>query len=255
VGQRLLDARRAGADSRSAALAEIARGTLPPGQLGQPVIRGLLPTVDAIVAAAPAGEARLVDVRVALPDGRLASGTIPGVVGDVIAAATFSRLGPRDRLVAWVRLLALCVAGRRVEAVTVGRARSGDGVAVATIPALDADEALHHLTSLVDLFDRGMREPPPLYCKTSAAYAAAARDNRDATAAGEREWQSRFKFDGEAAEPEHQLVLGGELTFAELLDARPRDDERWDLDETRRFGRWARRLWDGLLAVEEIDER
>jgi len=24
-------------------------------------------------------------------------------------------------------------------------------------------------------------------------------------------------------------------------------DERWDPDETRRFGQWARRLWDPLL--------
>jgi hypothetical protein len=38
------------------------------------------------------------------------------------------------------------------------------------------------------------------------------------------------------------------------MDAPPREDERWDLDETRRFGRWARRLWDGLLAVEELAE-
>src|SRR5204863_7488645 len=38
VGNRLLDARLKGVDRRTAALAEIARGTLPPGYLGEPVV-------------------------------------------------------------------------------------------------------------------------------------------------------------------------------------------------------------------------
>jgi exodeoxyribonuclease V gamma subunit len=124
-------------------------------------------------------------------------------------------------------------------------------VAIARIPALDADEARHHLGVLVDLYDRGMREPPPLACKTSAAYAAAGEG------AAQREWESGFRYDGEDAEPEHRLAFGGTRTLAELLAAPAREDERigWDPDETRRFGRWARRLWDGLLAVETIGER
>jgi hypothetical protein len=54
------------------------------------------------------------------------------------------------------------------------------------------------------------------------------------------------------------LVLGGSRPFADLLAERARADERgawWDPDEPRRFGRWARRLRDGLLAVEEVGER
>ena len=57
VGQRLLDARLAGAERRGAILAEIARGTLPPGQLGRPVIDKIEPVVDEIVAQAPPGDA------------------------------------------------------------------------------------------------------------------------------------------------------------------------------------------------------
>src|SRR3954452_10825613 len=45
VGQRLLEARLAGTEARVAALAEIARGTLPPGTLGKPVIDEVLPRV------------------------------------------------------------------------------------------------------------------------------------------------------------------------------------------------------------------
>ena len=53
-------------------------------------------------------------------------------------------------------------------------------------------------------------------------------------------------------------MLGGVRAFAELLDEPARADERgawWDPDETRRFGRWARRLWDGLLQCEELVQR
>ena len=103
-----------------------------------------------------------------------------------------------------------------------------------------------------------MREPPPLACLTSAAYASAARAGRDPEAAARREWESEFRRDREDREPEHVLAFGGELAFADLLADPARADERgawWDADEPRRFGRWARRLWDGLLAVEEVGDR
>ena len=48
----MLDARLNGADIRAAYRAEIARGALPPGRLGQPVIEDLVPTVESIVEAA-----------------------------------------------------------------------------------------------------------------------------------------------------------------------------------------------------------
>ena len=66
-----------------------------------------------------------------------------------------------------------------------------------------------HLAVLVDLFDRGLREPLPLYCKTSAAYAAASPPGSDGRAAAERQWESDRNFPEEDSEPEHQLVLGG----------------------------------------------
>jgi len=261
VGQRLLEARLAGTASRDAVLAEIARGTLPPGVLGRPVIERVLPTVEDIVARLPAGDPRSIDVRVRLRDGRLLTGTVAGVCGDALRTVTYSRVNPRHRLAAWVRLLTLTAAhpGRTFEAVTVGRAPSGADarVTIARIPPLEAAVARDHLAVLVDLYDRGMREPPPLSCLASAAYAAAARAGRDPVAAGDREWESTYAFDREDAEPEHQLVFGAR-DFAELMAEPARGDEHgewWDADETRRFGRWARRLWDGLLSVEEVVDR
>jgi exodeoxyribonuclease V gamma subunit len=262
VGQRLLEARLAGAESRAAALAEIARGTLPPGVLGRPVIERVLPVVDGIVAQLPAGDTGSLDVKAPLQDGRILSGTVPGIAGDVLRTVTYARVSPRHRLAAWVRLLALTAAHpeRRFEALTVGRAPSGSdaSITIARIPPLDADAALDHLGVLVDLHDRGMREPPPLACLSSAAYAAAARAGGDPVAAATGAWESAYSFDREDREPEHQLALGGVRTFAELLAEPARADERgawWDPDEPRRFGRWARRLWDGLLQSEEVEER
>jgi exodeoxyribonuclease V gamma subunit len=253
VGRRLLEARMDGIDLRTARRAEIARGSLPPHVLGKPVIDRIEPVVEDIVAAAPRGGARSVDVKVALRDGRTLSGTVPGVVGDVLRTVTYSRINPRDRLTAWVRLLALTAAypGRSFEAVTVARAshRSDAGVTIAQIPPLDAELALDHLAVLAELYDLGMREPPPLACKTSAAYA------RGGLAAARAEWESSFEFEREDREPEHVLVHGGVLSFDELMVRPARADEPWDMDETQRFGRWARRLWDDLLRHERLEER
>jgi exodeoxyribonuclease V gamma subunit len=102
-----------------------------------------------------------------------------------------------------------------------------------------------------------MREPAPLACLTSSAYAQAARRGGDPVVAARREWEGSHPRAGEAAEPEHQLALGP-LAFDELLVPRPRQDEHgpwWDEDEPRRFGRWARRLWDGLLQSEQLEDR
>jgi exodeoxyribonuclease V gamma subunit len=241
VGQRLLEARLAGAERRTAILAEIGRGTLPPGVLGEPVIVRIDPVVDEIVARVPQGTTTSIDVKLALPDGRTLTGTVAGVVDDVVRTVTYSRVNPRHRIAAWVRLLAVQAAHprREFEAVTVGR--GPDGVAVVRVGGLDAPLALDYLATLLDLYDRGMREPPPLYCRTSAAYAAG-EDPRKA-------WESG-KFAGEDADPEHELVLGGRRTFDELQAAPGRPDEAWDMDEPRRFGRWARRLWDPVLEHE-----
>jgi exodeoxyribonuclease V gamma subunit len=268
VGEHLIEARLAGTPPRTAALAEIARGTLPPGLLGRPVIDEIVPVVEDIVAAAPAGETGSVDVRVALRDAGTLTGTVPDVCGDVLRRVTYARVNARQRLVAWVRLLALSAAHpeRAFEAVTVGRAAFGaDGrITIARIPPLDDDPevrqgiALDHLAVLLDLYARAMREPPALACNASAAYATAARSGGDPVAAARREWESSYDFDREDREPEHQLVHGGVLAFAELTAERARGDEAgpwWDPDERSRFGRWARRLWDGLLQIERLEHR
>ncbi|HEY1565531.1 MAG TPA: hypothetical protein VGF68_00875, partial [Solirubrobacteraceae bacterium] len=276
VGQRLLEARLRGIDERTAILAEIARGTLPPGVLGKPVIDDLSPIVSGIVdrahavATATGGQAGdggaggdPVDVRAVLDDGRLLSGTVTGVTGDLLLTTTFSRVSAKHRIAAWVRLLALTASspGRPFAAATVGRGQGRGDVRTAWVQPLgdDAEQrracARAELAVLMDLYDRGMREPLPLFCLTSAAYAQMARQGQDGYGAALKEWESEWNREREDRDAEHQMVLGGVLTLPEVLELAPAAGESgdgWPDSESSRFGRLARRLWEGLLAREEV---
>jgi exodeoxyribonuclease V gamma subunit len=250
VGQRLVDALMAGIDGRDACLAELARGDLPPGELGKPVIDAVFPLARDIAGAvaqlAPT-EPSSMDVRLTLRDERMLAGTVAGVRGAVLLSATYSRLAPKHRLAAWVRLLALAAgySDRDWSAVSVGRGK--DGIAIATLRA--PESPIGQLAVLVDLLDRGLREPLPLVCETSAAYV------KDGIKAATGKWATAYNFDGEDAEPEHELAFGGRIPFGELLSAPPGSDELWTPGEEPRFGQLAKRLWSGLLAHEKVTEQ
>ena len=275
VGQRLLDARLAGAAQAACVAAERARGILPPGSLAEPSLEVVLPIVETLLEAAgevagAGGETGSVDVNVELPDGRMLVGTVTGLIGGMLRTVTYSRLGPKHRLAAWARFLALSAAhpDGAFEAATIGRAREGAKrgatVSVARLapPAPGAagwrQMSLAHLADLVSLYDRGMCEPLPLYCATSAAHAGAVAMGKDPGTAARKVWESEWQRDREDKDLEHQLVLGGVRSFAEVLEALPCEDEDgagWEAAEPSRFGRYSRRLWDNLLATEELFER
>ena len=273
IGDRLLTAQLRGADAAGARTAELARGTLPPGRIGERQLDVIAALVETVMSAAravvdlDAGQ-QTVDVRIALPGDRFLRGTISGLAGDVVRHVGFSRIKPQQRLGAWVRVLALTAAfpERTFSAVTVGRARSGVSrqrrVTVARLappPALTTTAAreawaLEELGTLLDLYDRGMREPLPLYCETSAALAAppAASARRRANKA----WTSEFRRPREDRDEEHVLVLGRDRAFDDLVRESPREDEDWAPTESAsRLERYAHRLWDGLLEVEEVADR
>jgi exodeoxyribonuclease V gamma subunit len=219
--------------------------------LGKPVVDRVVPIVEEIVRQAGTAAAGSVDVKVALAGGRALSGTVAGVSGDVLRTVTYSRVNARHRLAAWVRLLALAAGepGRPVEAVTIGKARADAERGRVTVARLRRpDDPVRELQTLVDLYDRGMREPLPLACLSSAAYV------QYGEAAARAAWESGWNRPGEDAEPEHVLALGGNRSFAELLAERPRPGEDFEPAEPTRFGRFARRLWSGLLAHERLEE-
>ena len=266
VGERILHARLAGASMAACIASERARGQLPPGALSESVLDKVCFAVDRLVAAAPPAEAPdSVEVNVRLDDGRLLVGTVPGVAGHEVRAVTYSKVGPKHRIAAWVRFLALAVArpDAALDVVTIGRRRA-DGprqsrITVARLATanVDPDDARRYLHELIELYDRGLCEPLPLYCATSAAYARAVAAAKGGPAAARAVWESA-KFPGEDADLEHQLVLGAIAPFDDLLAAMPcegEDGAGWDANETSRFGRYARRMWEGLLATETVVDR
>ncbi len=176
--------------------------------------------------------------------GRRITGTVAGVRGSTLATITYSRVNARHRLATWVRLLALNAAGGAFAAVTIGRAASGspEPVSVTRLPVLDPRTATEQLALLLDLYDRGMREPLPLAGRTSAAYAAGAN--------ARGEWESD-RFPKENKDAEHELVFGPAISLAELMEAPPNADERWFPDELTRFGQYAQRLWSGPREYEQ----
>ncbi len=103
VGQNLLDGLLAGIPHREVALAEIARGTLPPGALGEPVIADAWPPVEAIATRAGTygadSESATLETNVVLPGGIRLTGTVSGIRGSVLLGVGYSRLGaaPTDR--------------------------------------------------------------------------------------------------------------------------------------------------------------
>ncbi|MCX6462603.1 MAG: exodeoxyribonuclease V subunit gamma, partial [Pseudonocardiales bacterium] len=134
VGQRLLADRLAGRELERCVQAEWRRGELPPGRLGEAVLDAVVAGVEPLVALA----ARLRstapgthDVDVELPDGTRVVGTVDDVFGAPGRGATllrtdYARLKPKQRVRAWVRLLALAAGAADGagpwRAVTLGRA-------------------------------------------------------------------------------------------------------------------------------------
>jgi exodeoxyribonuclease V gamma subunit len=256
LGDKLLDARLGGSDETAWTLAERARGTLPPGALATKEIKTVGGNVDAVLAAASehiALDAPRVPltVRVPLPGGqRVVVGTVPDIVADTVVQLKYSKLAPKHRLPAWVRLLAATAMDpeRPFSALSVGRCRGSRAkdVSISFLgPLGDTAEqrgatAVRLLADLVDLYDRGMREPLPLYCKTSGAWAEATWFERDAEGAARKEWFTSFEIPNEDRDPYHQLVLGGVGAFEDLIEPR--------------FCSLARELWDPLLGCEKVED-
>lgn len=267
VAERMLTALLSGADLDDCLAAERARGLLPPGELAAPVLDAITPTLERLVALGRS-DVEPSSLEINFPISKLSTliGTVAHLRGDVLHTVTYSSVSPANRLIAWVRLLALSAAwpDRPFEARTIGRAREGARrakVTTASIEPLGEDAAtrhataIEHLTALLDLYRRGMREPLPIYPKTTAAWAAAARRGEDPRKAAGAAWTSGFKFPREDKDKEHVLVLGGIIGFESLAAAAPRADEKgdgWESAEQMRLGRYARRLWDGLLDHEQL---
>ncbi|MEJ7845635.1 MAG: exodeoxyribonuclease V subunit gamma [Acidimicrobiales bacterium] len=259
VGDRLLEALLRGGDVEAVCAAEVARGTLPPGALGDDALHDARQKAEAIAELAhraAVGSPGSLEIDVALAGGRRLVGTVPDVIGDLIRPTTFSSIGPKQRLAAWARFLAATAShpDRAVSSALVGWRRGAVIVPLEPFAGSAAERAataVAHLDVLVDLLDRGRRAPLPLYCRTSHAYAERVNMGRgDADGIAAKQWTSGYDWPKEDRDPEHVYVLGGVVPFVALLDTTPAPDEAgpgWADDEASRFGRLARRLWDPYL--------
>jgi exodeoxyribonuclease V gamma subunit len=113
-------------------------------------------------------------------------------------------------------------------------------------------EAASRLAVLVDLYDRGLTEPAPLYGDTSMAIAQQVAAGKGPWGAATT-WESSFAaFAKDDLDACHVAVLGRVATFDELMEPPPapgEDGPDWPACEERVVA-WARRLWEPVLAVE-----
>ena len=235
--------------SRDRALGkEWRRGVLPPGQLGwtlaQKVVDQAIPVADeavSIIAGLPLSAA---DVDVDLGGGRRLRGTVTDLYGDRVVKVSYSRLGPKHELDAWVSLLALCASrpGRPWTAGAIGRASGSGGAARTTFGTVHG--ATEVLRDLVALYDAGMREPLPLPLKTGHTWARFRTARNGPANAAEKDWH-RGRFP-ENADEAYVRVWGPEAPLSRLLEQRPRAGEEVEGQDTR-LGALACRLWVPLM--------
>ena len=248
VGDRLLREVLAGQDGAAVMTAELLRGTLPPGNLGHRTLAEVAEQCQKLynaTAGLRTGEPRSVDVDVDLGDGRRLTGTVSRVYGGKVVSLGYSRLRPRQRLHAWVDLLALSAAfpDQNWTAHAVGRERAGPKRALSG--PLD-HRAADWLRDLVALRDEGLTRPLPIPVATAAAWAEAhARsllgDDRDPVVAARRAWETdphnEYGIKGEDADASHQRIWGESCPVEALLDAG--------------LATYAWRVWEPLLTGAE----
>jgi exodeoxyribonuclease V gamma subunit len=260
IGARVLTNRLAGLDPSACKALELRRGDLPPGPLGAGALQSVGHEVDLLIQASTIErqhEPESYDVDVTLSDGTRLTGTVGSVRQGVLLSMTFSKLGAKQRLRAWIELVALTAAQPDGDwrAVAVGRGSKGKGPQRSLLGPLSLTEARESLEELVQLYRTGLAWPLPLPIKTSAEYAFLRdRGNRVSSArkGAEKTWLSD-RFPGEQEDAEHVLLYGPGAPLSVLTGqqiAPAESGPSWPSEETDRFGLLARRLWDRLLANE-----
>ena len=233
--------------SRDRALGkEWRRGVLPPGQLGWRLARKVLdqaePIADSAVSIIDSRSLSAADIDVDLGGGRRLRGTVTDLYGDRVVKVSYSRLGPKHELDAWISLLALCASrpGRPWTAGAIGRASGG--AARTTFPTIEG--AVDRLRELVAIYDAGMREPLPLPIKTGHTWARFRNARSGPKRAAENDW-SKGKFP-ENVDAAYVAVWGPEAPLSVLLQQQPRPGEEL-LGQDTRLGALACRLWVPLM--------
>jgi exodeoxyribonuclease V gamma subunit len=246
MGDRFLTLLLAGETDRAVFFAELLRGTVPPGRLGEGTVQEIVVEVQALLDQTTelrTGTPRTVDVEVDLGSGRRLTGTVSGVLGSRIVALHYSRLAAKHRLPAWIDLLALSAArpDESWTAHTVGRSKAGPTRAL--VAPLD-HRAREWLLELVELYDEGLTRPLPAPIKTAHAWAETHVGELmgapgSAREAADRAWTTDpfnpWGIPGEDADPWHERVFGRSAPLSALVGI---EDVAW-------------RIWEPLVTGAE----
>ena len=233
IGDRMVNAVLAGDDPQAICTAELHRGEIPPGRLGERTLVDIATLAQELVTETSrvhTTDPEALEVELDL-DGTRLVGTVPGLHGGHhLLRLTYSRLGAKHLLPAWIELLAITAAhpDRIMKAHCLGRGRKG--VAHTTLGPVPADEARDVLTGLIAMRAEGLVRPWLVPLATGYAWAAASRaglgnEQRDAR----REWEtSEFSpVPGECDDPAFVRILGPRAPFAALAGLGPRADALW----------------------------
>jgi len=255
IGDRILRQVLAGADASAVCFDELCRGELPPGEMGTRELTQIVARIQSLANATASlrtSEPRTVEVTVDLGGERRLTGAVRDVRGDRLVRVHYANLAAKHRLGSWLELLALAAAfpDRPWTAHTVGWHPTG--AAQQSVISAPADP-LATLRDLVDLRDRGLREPIPLPPRTAYAWADALRARKDPT------WDASNVWDGggghsrvppENADPFHVHAFGAKSKSG-VLQGETRPDERWN-GQTHRLGQYAVRLWQPRFDHEQV---
>lgn len=259
VGDRLMRAALAGRDPAAVKAAERRRGALPPKALGEHVLNDIGQRVGALLGVTDSyrqAEPRSVEVTVDLGGGRRLTGVVPDVRRNRIVRVHYSNLGAKHRFRSWIDLLALSAGlpDQSWTASTFGWHPTGIPQHALVRPLDDTATAL--LRDLVELHDRGLREPLPMPPRTAYAWADAVRAHKQPLWTARGRWESSDRFPGEADDPAHVRVYGRRCPFETLIEP-PRPDEQWPdgpgRGESTRLGRYALRMWQPLFDHERVE--
>lgn len=216
IGDRVLRLVLDGVPLDDALTREVARGSFPPGALGQPAQSAIRATVESISTDVRASAPRSVEVRVDLPpiddNGPVRlTGVISRVHDNLLWVPTYSTISAKHIAGAWVRLLALAVAEPDREHRAQLSGKKGGLQLRSPVPT----HAAELLYDLVRYRQSGLRfpmgVPPRTACDFTLAYGGSQPGDgpalRRALDRSRTAWEGD-KFPGENDDPWWALVLG-----------------------------------------------
>ncbi len=244
VGDRILQEFLRGRSLDDALAMEWRRGTMPPGRFGwrqtQDVARCAGPLAEMFESSTQGVAAKVREISVDLGDGRRLVGGVAGLHDNRLVRVGYSRLRAKQRLEAWVSLVALAAAapGPWVSR-AIGRALTGDAPARATYSRPEDPMAV--LRDLVALHDLALTRVVPLAADTGRLCARTNRSSRPGWQV-ERELQDAWRQENRAVEL--QVAWGRRPSWKDLT-ASPATGSGPHL-----FGELSEQLWRPALDAE-----